>query len=295
MSRREGFFLLAAFSAAFALQGPCWARMGIREAPGGDYETYLGHTCPPGDWCETSRKDMQSIASPTVNDIPFKHAFQWYVDQGWQINYGGDLSNNYKLTINEYSVHLCDPHNGSWTRLPDGHYEMNRERGHCKHGVQLEMSFAPDPNGSVKPGAGQDWYWIQRFTYGGWGCTPTGDWNTIDSSSSTSPYYGGSHPWSIGSFLDAPQAGCALYDVETKTWDNYCRSDSCVNPDPCKWWVQVYTYVAIGSTPASGNKELTIYDGVSWGFNAQCTPEPASIVALVCGLVALAAHRRRTA
>ena len=41
------------------------------------------------------------------------------------------------------------------------------------------------------------------------------------------------------------------------------------------------------------NKKLTIYEGVEWGFNIQCVPEPLTMLGVFLGLAGLGAYIRR--
>ncbi len=246
---------------------------------------YTGHLCGPGCWCSTRLDDYDVAAAPTDDD-----AFDQLMESlypGWTVNYGGTLSGI--VHIETYDAHVCDhyvlPSDWEW-----GNPIPERLSGHCSHGAELMMWYEEGPDDPDIPDD-QSFHWIQRFfDWGGYCGYTEAPHDVIDCTQG--PYYldpaeeasavTNGHPYSY--YLDAPQAGCIFHG-------DSCPGDHC--PGPCNWGADVWTYIAFGTIGASGTGTMTVYEGISWGFTANCVPVPEPSALLICGMGAWAVFLRR--
>jgi hypothetical protein len=254
--------------------------------------TFTGHACSlePYEWCSTKLDAMVQVGSPGSTN-PFRTLMGPGTPYAnWTVTYGGALTG--KIHVTTYDAHLCDAVN-----LPQGWVAgdpfTRRSNTHCTHGAELCMWY--EPNKATDPNIpGQDFHWIQRFyDWGGYCGYTTAPHDIIDCT--LGPYYydpgevnnivATGHPaiW----YLDAPESGC-WYDGDRPA--SSCLADKC--PGPCYWGADVWTYLAYGTPGANGTGTMHIYDGIQWGFDAKCVPEPATVLLLGLGSLALLRRRR---
>lgn len=187
---------------------------------------------------------------------------------------------NVTINIRMYHPHLCNPIDEPVTIVP-GNVNLTRLPGsHCSHGAEPEMALllAPDP------GHSESWRWLQiGHDYGTFCLDPAGGQWYLDNAGDdpSMPFYGSqasihtftSAPWNRPAtwFFDTPEDGC---------WFNSLgRGSDCPRPD--HWSVQSDTYLTKFN---SATQTVTIYEGIHWGFQADCVPEPGTVALMFAGL-----------
>jgi hypothetical protein len=272
----------------FAIQTQAVADIEIK--PPGSSTVSISHPCILGldEQCSTTLKDLAHIPCP-VDSESFATAIKPFETAGWNVTYGCNLSG--KIIVTMYDAHLCDPYSGTYVKQPDGSYTLNRTTQHCAHGAELQMSYEPNPDDMFQPGSGERFWWVQQVTYGGTGClprNPAAPANFIDPPNQTLRFYS----WPITDFKDAPYSGCCTKEG----WMGDCFiSQDCLLP--CSWSETFNTYVGIGTLQDAADRRIKIFDGVSWGFTAECKIVPAPPAVVLCSIgLALAGwlQRRRS-
>ena len=242
--------------------------------------TSIGHKCGSTCWCSTALSGLKHADAPTSTSTFATLLKGSYAD--WTVSYGGSLPGTFHVTT--YDAHLCDPYTLPATWAWGDPIPPRMSGVHCAHGAELEMWFEPDLTDPVFDFGDPklDLHWIQRFEdWGGYCGYTTAPHDVIDCTAG--PYYfDPAEETSISGkrtetywYLDAPQAGCWFHG-------HSCPGAHC--PGNCKWGANVWTYLAIGTAGATGTGTMTVYDGVSWGFTAECKYIPAPGAVLLCGI-----------
>jgi len=148
--------------------------------------------------------------------------------------------------------------------------------GGCVMGAHLAATYTPDPGDKI-----DRFRWVQIVS------------TNAPLAGQPSPRVDGIQPddglpfyWREADYTDANYT--TIYQFR-----DYPRRP-CPCPDGYTWWeAELYLadwYTVPGQT---ADNHLILYDGIRWGFDIQCVPEPLTLLALGSALAGLASYIRR--
>ncbi|MCC6675943.1 MAG: hypothetical protein IT436_02250 [Phycisphaerales bacterium] len=253
----------------------------------------LRHQCPgepPEAYCRTWIPTLEKLAGPHAGSpvaVALSDAYP-----GWTPHFIGGESLTGRVLVTTYDAHLCDP----YILPPDwrsGDPLPQRFSSHCMHGAQLEMTFEPTPRDYeirdlLLPGG--DFYWLQFYVSQGGYCISE---QSAGINSTVGPYYYDpeelEHISDVGHpeywLFDAPQDGCRAHG-------DRCGG-RCPEAMGEHWQYDFYTYLALGTPGGVPTGEIWLFEGVHWGYRAECIPGPGTFATVLIAAAVVALPRWR--
>ncbi len=273
-SRRVRTLLIA----ATATLGISTARADLR-TPDWVLNPPLSHPCPvPADQYDLCTTSLMPFARVTVSDSTLASLGRSF--KGRYSFVHGDPSSLgiVSVHIEKYLPTLCSPIDQD-VQVAPGDAEPPRLKGqHCTHGAELLLWLTNPPELEQS----ESWMWLQIAQDRGTFCLrPRNDGRAyLDSDNGTPFYYSDeeiraftSPAWNRPQtwFFDAAEDGCFFREL-------VCGG-ACPAPDH---WSIGFSLVLTKFNSATST--VTVFDGIHWGFQADCVPEPGTVALMFAGL-----------
>ncbi len=274
--------------ALFGLMVPSWATLTDIETNNSFTLRYESDNFDPYDPCEgvtpggTWLNDLEYLDLGATSNNTLSGNILAGLNSQYSIRdyMGGSLLYQYTLA----SSHL------SGTMSIDWYKAFDREVGsQCLHGAEISAYYDYETN---EANLGLDWVQLY-YEHGQSDFVPLDSYEVDGTGDEHPAYYSSTQgPWT--------PPGHTLETGHDMTWTDGPQD---VHPEVNAWngGVDFYMFLAsfgtIQQASFSNNwwiQEVVIYDGLSWGYTGFCdpVPEPATVVLMSLGLIALVARRR---
>ena len=194
----------------------------------------------------------------------------------WSFAKGDPLDGD--LYIDIYSAY--DDHH---TFDAKGNVVLDSDGPYCRHGAHLSASYVLGPSDP----ANLDWVQVFVASYDKHGVparTPIAD-PFYNDGTDDAPYY-----------FNEADSPYDFYDGSNwPLWPDLIFGDTpgASHLEQLPFSVDVDFYLFLASEDPANPRQVTIHDGIAWGYKGVCVPEPATWILLTAGTSALLMVRRR--